>query len=831
MRRIKLKKSTIAAVAISFGIPSISFSGVEAKKFVSPEFFSAPMLARDVLINGTSQGPAWYSAASQYMMLETAVAENANLKCEREVMRSNRRFCLLLTRSIRNVGDTLELELDASSFKSTILENTPTVPVVPELRPGNLGFLNYNLGGFRVNGNTNFSGGLAGGLRLGSNAFDVGGVVTRSATLTSNTTSNGADLLSLQDGKMSAILTDAAYRRSWFDRRLSLVVGRASLPEHGLIASNTFDGLGISKANVDNQGFIQASRPRGLSGYLSVPGVMTYRVGSAVLRQIPLPAGPYSIDPSVLDGLPPGGTIEIIGVDGKATSLDLPFLTFRQLPLFKEGGLEWNANAGRIRTRSGSFVPAVTGGLRYGMTNDVTGELATLLDRGGQTFNLGVDARLPFGIGLAGLNWATQRRQIPVETPVAGLTDRGWAVRGYYDKTISQRISVGADFSRNANGGVFAGGYDQTGNANAVAQSAYLGSFVQRDLRMYVRTPLFIPGISGSLRFTATDYVNQPRRSNYVDIQVSGSLGSYGSWGVFARTGTSGYGSKERSINVYWSLPLDGSLQATLSHQSSRLDGRRAGRDRTVATLSGARENRWNQSDSYNTSFATGGDAQGNYQYESDRLSVTASGYRVGSGGVAGSASMRGAVILTGDEVVTGRSIGNSVVVVRAPDLPNEGVFQELNLKPTTMTDRSGNAVIPFSRPYQFLKAHVDSQNGPMGLEVPDNILNGAVHPYRGYVVDVSTHLATPVRIFVRFPPGLKGVAMNADVMGLATPVEDDGSIYIEDIGRLEKEVKVFWKIGEQEKNCTIGIEDIRSRLSGRNQFNGISQIQNLACH
>lgn len=72
---------------------------------------------------------------------------------------------------------------------------------------------------------------------------------------------------------------------------------------------------------------------------------------------------------------------------------------------------------------------------------------------------------------------------------------------------------------------------------------------------------------------------------------------------------------------------------------------------------------------------------------------------------------------------------------------------------------------------------------------------------------------------------------MNADVMGLATPVEDDGSIYIEDVGRLEKEVKVFWKIGEQEKNCTIGIEDIRSRLSGRNQFNGISQIQNLACH
>ncbi|MCW2387187.1 outer membrane usher protein FimD/PapC [Sphingobium sp. B11D3B] len=783
----------------------------------------------EITINGEPQGSGIAVQVGDAYYIERAMAQAANLDCTRSVTRFSRVLCAVPARRISQEGRNLALIVPVAAFRRTALTGESEPAIIPELTPVDLGFFNYDVSSSLISSELSFTGSLRGGLRLEENAFDLGAVISHTTAPSTNFFPGySGELLTWGSGDTRLLITDAAYRRNWFDKRLSLAIGRTSMRQRGYLSGSLFDGVGLARENLDNQGFVRSSLSQQITGYNQSAGVLSYRLGNQVLKQVPLAAGPYSIDPSLFAGLPQGGQIEITGYDGRVTALNLPLTIQRFQPMFKAGTWDGNIEFGRMRTAGGGYVAALNLGGRYGVSNDLTVETATTATPHSIALNASADIRLPYDLGVMGFSGAWQWRRLNPYLSRDQEDSQGWSLGAYYERRVG-KLTVGGDYQHYGNGGIIAGGYDGLRGSYANIGLMTLGALVREDAQVYVNGPLFSTGISGTLRLRSTSYVAQPQAMRYAEAQIYGGLGRWGNWGIFGRAGEDSYGRDTLSGNIFWSISLGGRNTASLSYQTDRVDGQSLSPDRYALTVNGSTKSHWNQSNIYSLMVDNLGYGTASYSREFSNLSASINAFRSPDTGVNGNAAARGSVTFVDGRVILGKATNDTMLVVKAPTLPDEDVYLGGFGQPVTSTDGAGYAVIPNPLIYRPNPVRVNDANAPLGLEVPDNAVPGTVHPYRGYLVDVKTRTLVPARIFPILPPDALEAGPYADIEGVNVPIEPDGSFYVEDLAVVKRNILLSWQIGDATRSCAVQIDQVKAAQAAKTE-DFVRKMRDLAC-
>ena len=775
---------------------------------------------REITINGEPQGEAVAIEAGGAVYIDLAIVHAANLRCLRKVTLEGRTLCAVAAEKVSAEGNHVGITVPAEAFELVRVAGTAEPQRLPEVPPANLGYITYDLNPAVVSGAASFSGNLRGGVRLESNAFDVGGVASYAALAGNATPSMTAssNLAALYSGGTTLMLTDAAWRHNWFDERLSAAVGRSSAMSRGLLSGSVFDGISLTRDNYDNQGNVRSSQSLFLHGYSAGSGVLTYRLGDKVLKQIPLASGPYSIDPAVFSGLPGGGKVEIVGYDGRTTSLELPLGASSVHAMYKPGTWDGSLQWGRMLSAGGGYVPAVNGGAKYGVSNGLTVEGATSLTPYSAAVSVSSDFRLPYGLGVAGVNGAWQWRRINPDFASDGQTPLGWSLQGYYQRAFG-KYTIGVDYLHNHSGGIISGGYGAIIGAQSNSGFPLFGSLVTSDLQLYLNGPLFNTGLRGTIRARSTSYLGQSHATQYIEGQLGGSLGRFGNWGVDANIGENGAGARTFASNVYWTMPIFGTTQASLSYQTNRVDGVTTTPDRYALTVTGNTANHWSDADTYLLSLDNLGYGSASYNHEFSAVSTALRAFRSPDSGYNGSAEARGTIALADDHVVFGRPTNDTIVILKAPTLPYEDVYRGGYTQPSTRTDGAGYAILPNPVAYRDNPVRVNDAHVPLGLEVPDKVLKGTVYPYRGYVVPVPTHQLQPGRLYPTVPQRVRELGANADVDGVNVPLEADGSFYVEDLAKVKRDIVVSWQVGDATRTCTIALSMVREPARASEAF------------
>jgi hypothetical protein len=816
---------------------------------------------RDITINSEPQGNGLALAVEGALYVEASMAQSANIACGRRIERGGRTLCAIPVTKLSDDGTRVDVTVPIGAFQRTKLAARAPLAAIPELSPDRLFYTNYDLSSSIVQGQFAGTANVRGGIRFDENAFDLGGIVSHNPGTYYNEQTWTTDLLSTGSGATRVTLTDAAYRRFWYDDFVTLMAGRGSMRQRGYLAGGLFDGLGLTKDNFDAQGNPRTALSRAITGYNASAGVLTYRLGETVLKQLPIAAGPYSIDPALFAGLPQGGVIEITGYDGRVTQLSLPVNAFRTQGLFEAGTWDGDVQIGRALSAGGGYVAALQFGAREGLTDDLTIEAGGSFTPRSAALNIGVDARLPGNIGVIGATGAAQARRLNPALPLTIQREQGWSLAGYLEHREG-RVSIGADYQRFGGGGILTGGYDGqrpgsyywpvsgtvvgsvgsglavggiVGGGGILSPAVYtpglIGSSIEEDLRLYLNGPLFDTGISGNLALRSTRYALEPQAMRFAELQINGGLGSLGNLALYARYGRDGYGRSLLSANANWSTSLGGSVNASAGWQTDRVDGERTQQDRFTLTLGGSDASRWSQADQWNLMVDNLGYATASYNREFAALSTAANLVRNPGGRISGTLAARGALAIADDHLVFGRSTNTTPVVLAAPSLPDEDVYYGGQSTPVTRTDGAGYAILPNPLVFRENRVRVNDAHAPLGLQVPDQVMNGTVYPYRGYVVPVATRMLVPARVFASLPFNPADANAYADVDGAQIPVEPDGSIYLEDASRVARTILVAWQVGDATRACAIALDAVKQALGGAEKKGEVvRRLAGLAC-
>ncbi|CNG96643.1 Fimbrial biogenesis outer membrane usher protein [Yersinia aldovae] len=185
---------------------------------------------------------------------------------------------------------------------------------------------------------------------------------------------------------------------------------------------------------------------------------------------------------------------------------------------------------------------------------------------------------------------------------------------------------------------------------------------------------------------------------------------------------------------------------------------------------------------------------------------------------------VRGAVLIHEDGLTLGQSLGETIVLVKAPGATGVGINNQSGVK----TDYRGYAIVPFVSPYRQNTVALDNNTLPDDMDVDIN--TQTVVPTRGAVMraDFAPQIGYRAVITLQQPNG-KPVPFGATVTQTDTTspqgsiVGDGGSVYLtglSDKGRL----MIRW--GKSPDNqCQVDY-----RLSDQKPAFGIYKIENLQC-
>ena len=769
-------------------------------------------------INGVPYGMSEAETRNGQLFIERILANQANLRCYPPDSTDDK-FCTVTVNTLRlsEDGKQLDLSVAPEGLKDTVIAGPAPLAAIPELPLGQLGYLRYNANAARLqDGRNNLSLASNGSLRLNEHAFDVASVglwSSRAATQTLVAGSTQSQGFGFNGERSSLLFTTAAYRRDWFEERLQFVAGRTSTSQRGFLGGATLDGVRLARLNFDNQGntLLVGSRP--VSGYLAAPGILSYRVGGIVYKEIPLPAGPYSVASSEFLGYPANGTLETVSVDGARTTLDLPLAASRPILLFRQGEYDWDLQAGRVRRSDGSYDAAVSAGTRYGLTNDISAEMAVLIRPRNTLLTGQLDARLPAALGEVSGAAAVQKSSMDTAASnrksLRALYGNKWGAATYgvdflrhYDGGVQEITTASAENSAYNYSGFFNGG---TNYGFLTAQPQLARSAITRDVRAYVFAPLGETGVNANLRLIATSYIDSPKQARFAELQLGGGLGRLGSWSTYLRTGRNQSGLNEWSFSALWSVPFGSGQQAGISYQTNRVEGKRSGDDDIRVFVGGTIDGTWNAESSYAASTDRRGNLAMSYNRKFEAVDTSISLFRSSGQSMAGYVTASGGVVVADDgHVIAARNLTDSITLLQAKELAGAEIFQQGSPRPVSRMDSAGYGVVSNMRAYKTNRIRISDDDVPIGLEVPDNVMDGfTVHPYRAYVLKVPMRVLRPGRLFINLPSTV--INAYALVGELLTPVEPDGSVYVEDLSLLAgKPLAVVWNSAGRDMRCNV---------------------------
>ncbi len=768
-------EGTQVAVAVPYDLDFIRkpSGGEHSQNTLKLTPFRGDSRNRTIIVNGVEYGAGTTGIVNDKLYISTNLVAIAGLECGEVLQADDASICAVGARNFWTDGDRLFVE----SGESKGAVHSGPEPA-PELAPSTVAFLNYDTNFVaNPNGAVALFGSLQPGLRFKENAFDMQATYFQPVN---------TDVGASSSSRSQITVNSFAYRREWFEKRLRLIAGRTQSPGRGLMGGQQFDGVSLERFNSDDVGSVPTSGPRPITGFAQGPGVVQYRVGDKVYKQIPVREGKFEIGGELLAEVPRGGRLEFVGLDGVARELSMPTDINAQYSFYRRGDYSFDVQLGRLKSLEGDRPFGSIGG-RYGLSREVTVDLG--LSSTDKAFALGgtVSMRLPGALGSMSL---------------AGATSRGWSGGGSFASTVDanyfNRIGpLSVDLSHRQ---YFNGGYRGLG----VTANILVNSGITQSTRASVGTTLPFPGNDISARVVAERSVYNDAASDSRNIQVdlSRSFGKLGSGALVGRFGRDQYGKSYSSLMLNWVIPLGGRYGVSLNGNSTKSDG-------------GARDNRYSA-----TFWGSSGGAYGsgtNYQVSIDqdrriaadgsmrgRLgSLTASFSRNPGENLFGSVGMRGGLVLAGGGLIATRSVSDSLLVVRAKELAGSELFVAPEMEGRTRFNGAGFGVITDLPSYRKVNFSFDQSKLPLGMEISQDQLSGSLRPYRGYVVDVPVKRLQPLRLFPKIPKDAFGRG-NALSGSSFAPIELDGSLYFNSWPEPGLPLELTWQSEQGVFSCVI---------------------------
>lgn len=735
--------------------------------------FRGDSKSRTIIVNGVEYGAGTTGIINDKLYISTNLVAVAGLECGETLQANDASVCAVGVRNFWTEGDRLFVE--SGEAKGAISSGPEAAP---ELAPSTVAFLNYDTNFVaNPNGSVALFGSLQPGLRIKENAFDMQATYFQPV----NTDVGG-------DNNRSQITVNSfAYRREWFEQRLRLLAGRTQSPGRGLMGGEQFDGVSLERFNSDDVGSVPTAGPRPISGFAQGPGVVQYRVGDKVYKQIPVREGKFEIGGELLTEVPRGGRLEFVGMDGVARELSMPTDLAAQYAFYRRGDYSLDIQAGRLRSLDGDRPFASAGG-RYGLSRDVTVDLGvSTTDR---AFALGgtVSMRLPGVLG---------------SMSVAGATSRSWKSGGAgfastIDANYYNRIGpLSVDLSHRQ---YFNGGYRGLG----VTANILINSGITQNSRASIGTSLPFPGNDISVRVLAERSVYRDAASDSRNIQVdlSRSFGKLGSGALVGRFGRDQYGQSYSSLMLNWVIPLGGRLGVSMNGNSTKNSG--AARDnRYSATLWGSSGGSYGSGSNYQISIDQDTRIAADASMRGRLGNFSASFSRNPGENLFGSVGVRGGLVLAGGGLIATRSVSDSLLVVRAKELAGSELFVAPEMEGRTRFNGEGFGVITDLPSYRRVNFSFDQSKLPLGMEISQEQLSGSLRPYRGYVVDVPVKRLQPLRLFPKIPKEAFGQG-NALSGNSFAPIELDGSLYFNAWPEPGLPLELTWQGQDGVFSCTI---------------------------
>jgi len=788
------------AAAVPYDLDFIRKEAATAPAAAAPAVatFAGESRQRTIIVNEVEYGLATTGIANDRLFVASNLAAIAGLECGEIVMAGEDSLCNVSVRNFWTEGDRLYVVSNDKLSGGVVGPET-----APELKPATLAFLNYD-----TNFVSNPSGGLAvygtlaPSLRLKENAIDV------EASYFQNLQSgSGAAAL-----KSQITVNSFAFRREWFEERLRVSVGRTSGTGHGLVGGQQFDGISLTRFNSDDVGSVPTVGRRPISGFAQGEGVIQYRVGDKVYKQMPVRQGKYELSSDFLNDVPQGGRLEFVGLDGVARELSIPTDLSVSYAFYRPGDYSFDIQLGGMRTPNG-HVPYANLGGRYGLLRDLTIDLgASATDK---AFAVGgsLSMRLPSILGAVSLAGATSRAMGRGAGPFASTIDVNYANRfGSASFDVSHRQ-------------YFNGGYRGLG----IEQASAFSSKITQTTRASVGLPVPFPGNDISLRVVAerSVYADASSDSRSIQVDISRSLGKLGSGSLLSRFGRDQYGKSYSSMMFNWVVPFGGRNGISLNLNSSKSAG--AARDnRYGATFWGSAGGSYGMGGNYQISIDQDQRITADGAFRTRYGNFSASMTREAGENPFGNVGMRGALVLAGGGLIMTRSIADSLLVVRAKELAGSELFVPPDMEGRTRFNGAGYAVITDLPAYRRIGLSFDESGLPLGAEISVDQLSGSLRPYRGYLVDVPVKRLQPLRIYPNLPKDAWGRG-SAIAGNSFAPIEVDGTLYFNAWPDVGIPLQVTWQSETGVHSCSIELPAPPLPVEGSSVFD-LVELRDVEC-
>ena len=611
---------------------------------------------------------------------------------------------------------SLRMTLPPSAFLATRARaGSPDSP--PVTASGLGGFVNYDLNGERVGGETSL------GAIVDLGVFGSRGVVTNS-------------LLGRQDDeRREAVRLDSTWTVDMPERLATLRVGDSISAAGAWGRSARFGGLQFG-TNFATQPTLVTTPLLFAQGEAIVPSTVDVFVNGRRVASEDVPPGPFTID-----HVPPmtgAGQMQVVVTDalGRQQVLAQPYYTGPSL--LRAGLSEYSLDAGAIREDYGSRNNAygdlvVSGTFRHGFSDHFTAEVHAEGQSGGATA-AGVDAA--WQVGTAGI--------VTLTTAAGGDDGVGWL--------------AGVGFERNA------------WIVNLFARTQYASeTFAQLGTSADRYRPRqrsfgglgFDFGRYGNLQLShgVQTYWSAPS-SETSGLAYSQTLGAYGYLSFIASHAT-GAGESSTDLFLNWTMPFGERRTAAISLQQSSGASESEGFE-AVASLQQSLPA--GTGTGYYVALSSSDEAQLDYAFQGEAGRVglqfarrnESEGWR---------ASANGGLAVTGAGVLPARRLERSFAVVEVADYPNMTVYVEN--QPVGRTDRKGRVLIDSLRAYETNAVSIDPKELPLDASLATPAM--AVTP---------AYRSGPV---VRFPVVRASAATLRLVQQDGTPVPAGASVVTRD--------------------------------------------------
>lgn len=542
--------------------------------------------------------------------------------------------------------------------------------------------------------------------------------------------------------------------------------------------------------------------PNSLRGYAPVVrGVartnarVSIRQGGNLLLETTVAPGAFVIDDMYATGYGGDLNVTVSEADGSEQRFVVPYAAVSQL--LRPGSLRFSAMAGVTRNSYLSEQARfLQGTLQYGLNNSVTGYGGLQASQDYLSLLGGVAFASPIGAMSVDLSHA--------QTKLVADTAKGQSLRLSYNKNI---LSTGSNFAMAAYR-FSTSGYLDFGNATQILDAerkGYASGLQDRPRNRVSLTADQRLGAWGQISISgyAQNYWNRPGQDLQYQISYSKQVGR-ASYGISAYRSKVSYGGMDNRIQLSLSMPLGSNNSLSAPQVSAQLSRNTDGRYDQLATLSGTMgdERQFGYGASVSRDGGNSTSATLNGQYTGAQAIVGATVGR-GTGYSSASLSMSGSVVAHPGGMTLTPFRSETIAVVHAPGAAGAKVAGYPGLK----LDASGNAVVPYLRPYELNEVAIDPQGTSLDVELSET--SQQIAPRDGAVVflkyGTSTGRAILFNVRLASGEGLPFGAAVKDEQGLTVGVVGQGGQLYARLQENTRKLSISWG-GRAHERCTLPI-------------------------